>query len=204
MEKSPAASLEENLDGKKGIYNDATAEVIASDLSPKDHQELIQILRDTVEEHQLDPNFPSEILTRARQFIDNDTETLDAIQLRNLVVEIENERQLMIDDSPYAEVRAVADNFDDPDMPVNTVRAWFLGLLFTIIGTGLDQFFSLRQPGLYVSTFVAQLICYPCGVAMAKYLPTRRWNLGPLGSFTLNPGPFNQKVSLMALRRDMD
>ena len=33
------------------------------------------------------------------------------------------------DTSPFAAVRAVVPETDDPDMPVNTLRAWFLGIV---------------------------------------------------------------------------
>jgi hypothetical protein len=35
-------------------------------------------------------------------------------------------------------------NTDDPTMPVNTFRMWFLGILFTIVIAGLNQFFGFR------------------------------------------------------------
>lgn len=37
------------------------------------------------------------------------------------------------DDSPYPEVRSAVANTDDPDIPVNTIRVWVLGLIFAII-----------------------------------------------------------------------
>jgi hypothetical protein len=37
------------------------------------------------------------------------------------------------DDSPYPEVRSAVANTDDPDIPVGTLRAWVLGLIFAII-----------------------------------------------------------------------
>ena len=36
--------------------------------------------------------------------------------------------------SPYAEVRAVVDNRDDPAMPASTFRAWFIGTIFVAAG----------------------------------------------------------------------
>ena len=36
--------------------------------------------------------------------------------------------------SPYAEVRAVVDNNDDPAMPASTFRAWFIGTIFVAAG----------------------------------------------------------------------
>jgi hypothetical protein len=37
------------------------------------------------------------------------------------------------DNSPYLEVRANVPNTDDPSIPVNTVRMWFLGVIFTLV-----------------------------------------------------------------------
>lgn len=38
------------------------------------------------------------------------------------------------DNSPYLEVRANVPNNDDPTLPVNTFRMWFLGIVFTLVG----------------------------------------------------------------------
>lgn len=37
------------------------------------------------------------------------------------------------DNSPYLEVRANVPNTDDPTLPVNTFRMWFLGVVFTLV-----------------------------------------------------------------------
>jgi len=42
-------------------------------------------------------------------------------------------RSVAEDDSPYPEVRSAVANTDDPDIPVNTLRAWVLGLIWAII-----------------------------------------------------------------------
>ncbi|KAL2870690.1 small oligopeptide transporter, OPT family [Aspergillus lucknowensis] len=75
------------------------------------------------------------------------------------------------DDSPFPEVRAVVQPVDDATLPVNTARMWTIGILFTIIGSGLNQFFSLRQPSVTISALVAQLIAYPFGCAWARWMP---------------------------------
>ncbi|KAH8805429.1 sexual differentiation process protein [Xylogone sp. PMI_703] len=75
------------------------------------------------------------------------------------------------DNSPFPQVRAVVSPEDDPGLPVNTVRMWTIGIIFTIIGSGLNQFFNLRQPSVTISSLVAQLIAYPVGCAWAKFLP---------------------------------
>ena len=37
------------------------------------------------------------------------------------------------DDSPFPEVRAVVSPIDDASLPVNTVRMWTIGIVFTIV-----------------------------------------------------------------------
>ncbi|CAD6885939.1 unnamed protein product [Tilletia controversa] len=100
------------------------------------------------------------------------------------------------DDSIYPEVRVAVSNVDDPNMPVNTFRTWFIGLVFTILLSGLNQFFSYRIPSVQISSLVAQLVAFPFGVLLAAILPRKVWKT-PLGSFSLNPGPFNIKEHTM-------
>ncbi|OAA55787.1 small oligopeptide transporter [Niveomyces insectorum RCEF 264] len=78
--------------------------------------------------------------------------------------------------SPFASVRAVVPETDDPDMPVNTFRAWFLGIIFVMLGSGVNQFFSLRYPGVHIVALVAELLAFPLGVLLANVLPLGRFN----------------------------
>ena len=41
--------------------------------------------------------------------------------------------------SPYAEVRASVPNTDDPSLPVETFRAWFLGMFFGSVFGAANQ-----------------------------------------------------------------
>jgi OPT family small oligopeptide transporter len=153
-------------------------------------------LREMYYEHEFDYNFPSDLLERARDAIDRENADPNAENTRQLVAEFNFQRELSMNDSPYPEVRAVVDPTDDPTLPVNTFRVWLLGSIFCFLGTGVDQFFSLRQPGIWMYSYLAQFLCYPLGVGMAKFLPSYVFPLGPL-SFTLNPGPFNEKEHML-------
>ena len=44
--------------------------------------------------------------------------------------------------SPYAEVRSVVDNHDDPTMPASTFRAWFIGTILVAAGYVNNHFFE--------------------------------------------------------------
>ncbi|KAG0225930.1 hypothetical protein BGX31_007459, partial [Mortierella sp. GBA43] len=100
------------------------------------------------------------------------------------------------DDSPIEEVRVTIPNTDDPSMPCNTFRMWFLGLLFTAIVSFVNQFFYLRQTQIQIGYSVVALISLPLGHMMASILPTGEFSF--FGStFSLNPGPFSVKEHIL-------
>ena len=82
-------------------------------------------------------------------------------------------------------------NFD-VDMPVNTIRAWAIGLFLCTIGSGVNMLLSLRNPSIVITTFVIQLVAYPIGLGWDLIFPDRVFNLFGL-KFNLKPGPFNYK-----------
>ena len=99
--------------------------------------------------------------------------------------------------SPYPEVRSVTSPFDDPDTPCETPRAYFLGLCFMAGATGLNTFFSPRQPAIGIGANVLQLLLAPCGLAAAKILPA--WGFKAFGrNFNLNPGPWTYKEQMLS------
>lgn len=49
---------------------------------------------------------------------------------------LDKDRVVLEDDSPYPEVRASVSNTDDPDMPSSTLRAWVIGICFAILVPG--------------------------------------------------------------------
>ena len=85
----------------------------------------------------------------------------------------------------------VADT-DNPDLHVDTLRAWTIGLLLSIVGATINELFSERLPHITISHFVAQLVSYPLGIAWARYVPDRTLRCRYL-TLALNPGPFNAK-----------
>jgi hypothetical protein len=53
---------------------------------------------------------------------------------------------LLLDESPYVEVRAAVANTDDPKMPSSTFRTWTIGLIWIILLSGINQILFLRSP----------------------------------------------------------
>ncbi|KAN0062617.1 hypothetical protein ACQY0O_005154 [Thecaphora frezii] len=137
--------------------------------------------RDFVDHRLNDPNMDPDTINHVEDIIEKGDYKAEAA----LHDELE-------EDSPYPEVRAAVSNVDDHTMPVMTFRAWTLGLFFSIVIPGINQLLSYRFPSVTISSFVAQLACYPMGVFMARVLPEKVVKT-PFGSFTLNPGPFNVK-----------
>ncbi|KAJ7682610.1 OPT oligopeptide transporter [Mycena polygramma] len=101
------------------------------------------------------------------------------------------------DDSPYPEVRSAVANTDDPTIPVSTIRAWVLGLIWAIIIPGLNQFFFFRYPSVTVTGIIAQLLSLPLGRFWARFFPNFK-----IFGMEFNPGPFSIKehvlVTIMA------
>jgi hypothetical protein len=127
-------------------------------------------------------------------------------------------------ESPYPEVRASVSSVDDPLMPVNTFRMWFLGILLALLNSGFNQVFFLRCMSLSPLSFdiilstsfqippflsasvISQLVCLPLGQGLAAILPTKCFNtFGYIWS--LNPGPFSIKehvcISVMVSSTNM-
>lgn len=98
------------------------------------------------------------------------------VDLARVIAEDDVEGDWDADTSPFPAVRAVVPETDDPEMPVNTFRAWFLGIVFVFLGAGINQFFALRYPGVHIVSLVAELIAFPLGVALARLLPISRFN----------------------------
>ncbi|TFY70229.1 hypothetical protein EVG20_g2771 [Dentipellis fragilis] len=96
------------------------------------------------------------------------------------------------DDSPYPEVRAAVANFDDPSMPVSTIRAWMIGLFWAILLPGINQFFHFRYPSILVSGLVAQLVAFPMGRLWARVMPRFA-----IFGVSINPGPFTIKEHVL-------
>ncbi|CCG81759.1 Uncharacterized oligopeptide transporter C29B12.10c [Taphrina deformans PYCC 5710] len=95
----------------------------------------------------------------------------------DLLEENDEGEALLLDDSPYAEVRACVSNRDDTSKNPNTLRMWTIALLFTILGSAVNLFFSLRFPSVAITALLAQLLSHPLGIAWERFVPDRTINL---------------------------
>ncbi|WVW83737.1 OPT family small oligopeptide transporter [Kwoniella bestiolae CBS 10118] len=160
----------------------------------------IKIVNELVLMHQDDPNFSGTLLQDMIGFIGNPDILASPDNYSQVIHSMKMEAVLATENSPYVEVRANVDPTDDPSMPVSTIRAWAIGIVFCIIGSFIDNLFAFRNPAISIGTNVAQLAAYPLGVFLARVLPDRRFQF--LGEHSLNPGKFSSKehmlISIMA------
>ncbi|WFD43602.1 hypothetical protein MPSI1_002265 [Malassezia psittaci] len=169
----------------------AEENITPADLNQHEVAQAQQELRDIVEDPLDDPNMDRGLINDAEKAL-HTGDVKHEVALGHMIEE----------DSPYQEVRAAVSNVDDPSMPVNTFRAWFLGTIAVIVVPGLNQFLYLRYPSTTVTGYCVMIFTYPMGKALAAILPKKVIRT-PLGSFSFNPGPFNVKehslISIMAL-----
>lgn len=147
--------------------------------------------------HERDPNFPHTVIMRIQEFLENDDVFENPEKHEELIQEMKLEAALITNDSPYAEVRAVVDNKDDPSTPCSTVRAWTIGVFFSFFLAFVNQLFSVRQPAISIESNVVQLLAYPIGKAWERWMPDYRFTIPYFGEHSLNPGKFNKKEHML-------
>lgn len=146
--------------------------------------------------HQYDQNFPLHTLEGINQLLDNPDVTARPEEHSPLIYSMKLEAALVTGNSPYAEVRAVVDPTDDPATPSLTFRTLLIGIIFSGIGAFINELFGQRNPPISVSSDVGQLLAYPFGKALERWLPRRQFSI--FGKrFSFNPGPFNRKEHML-------
>ncbi|KNE72460.1 OPT family small oligopeptide transporter [Allomyces macrogynus ATCC 38327] len=112
--------------------------------------------------------------------------------------DVEKQNSSFVIDKDFEDVAMnIAPTTDDPNTPSLTFRVWVLGTIFCVLLGALNQLFTFRTNSFAVSSYVAVLLAYPLGLLMAAVVPSVEVNLGPLGSFNTNPGPFSVKEHVL-------
>ncbi|KAF2016108.1 OPT-domain-containing protein [Aaosphaeria arxii CBS 175.79] len=95
------------------------------------------------------------------------------------------------DNSPYAQVRASVAATDDITLSINTPRMWSLSMVFAIIGSSTNLFFSLRYPSVTITPIIALLLVHPLGLLWDQIFkrPTDPQEQFQNGYISLNGGP---------------
>lgn len=177
-----------------GQSTDINAEWLYEKFTEMTLDEALSILNKAIEYHDDDVNFPLDTMDRLKLIVQG-PEALE-VDADTFETEAKTEATLIHFHSPYPEVRAVTDPFDDPDQLAETFRAYFWGILWTIIGTGMNQFFSPRQPSISLTAGILQILMMPCG-KLTEFLPD--WGFNFRGKrHSINPGPWSYKEQMLA------
>jgi len=211
VEKDPQfnekASTQSDLNEKEEILADIDVlgteiEAVADDIleaaeyaRTMSAEEIEDTIRRIVDEHDDDPNFPIPVLAAAKRYLFDEELKQNPVEYQHVYDELKVEAAMIKINSAYAEVRAVVSNHDDTSVPVGTFRAWVIGTIFVAAGGFINQFFSIRFPGIGVGSNVAQVLAYPAA-KLLEFLPTPQFTtFGYTWSF--NPGPFNPKEHMI-------
>lgn len=194
------------------------AEFILAKMDTMPALQAVKILRDTLAEHMGDINFPSADMALIESLLavpdieaymvptEPSDKDLAEDQKQNYLerdprvfwlAQARLEAALIWYHSPYPEVRAVVDPYDDPTVPVETFRVYVIALFWTAVGSVINNFFVHRLPGISLSTSTVQLLLLPSGRLWEKVMPHKILRLGPW-SFQLNPGPWTSKEMMLA------
>jgi len=118
--------------------------IILEKIIEMDEEHAMDICANAITYHASDPNFPSVTMAKLKHLVlgykGADMDPAD------WSFELRTEACMLHWHSPYPEVRSVTDPFDDFTVPVETPRAYFLGMAFMSGATLINTFFSPRQP----------------------------------------------------------
>ncbi|TWU70544.1 hypothetical protein ED733_000623 [Metarhizium rileyi] len=165
---------------------------IRDKINAMSEEEALAIVTESLAFHADDWNFPSDMRDRMRRLLLGPKAYGDGYGC-----DLRIDAVMMKWSSPYPGVRAVASPVDDANVPIETARAYFLGISWAIIGTFMSTFFNSRFPGIGLSNSVIQILLYPCGKALHAMLPD--WGVTVSRTrYSLNPGPWTFKEQMFA------
>lgn len=186
QEKNPITTLNYGdqipLELLETLAPNGEGDFILSKINGMGEDEAIAIITESLTFHSDDWNFPSDMRER-----------MERLLLGPKAYGEFYERDLRIDatmmkwSSPYPGVRAVASPVDDPKVPIETIRAYFLGISWAIIGTFMATFFTSRFPGIskfhYPIYLLLGSVCYNASFQNKMY----PFSLIPKSSLTPYP-----------------
>lgn len=189
------SSLEHEFEHELDVTEDDLLEAKAA-AAAMSLDDVVKLMKKVRKIHERDPNFPHQVLLRIDDFLNNDDVLSNPGKHSKLIYEMKVEGSLITNNSPYAEVRAVVDNKDDPTLPVSTVRAWTIGVFFSVFLSFVNQLLSVRQPPIVIDSNVAQLLAFPLGKAWERWMPAASFSILST-TIHLNPGRFNKKEHML-------
>ncbi|CUM64838.1 uncharacterized protein PRCAT00002453001 [Priceomyces carsonii] len=134
----------------------------------------------------------------AKEIHDYEVNDGDSEDLEHWEFDARIEASLIAFWSPYPEIRAISDPFDDPNELCETFRAYVISIIWQGIGAFINTYFNARQPSVSLSGVVVQVFIYPCGLLWAKIVPAWTIRFYKDYKIELNPGPWTAKEQMFA------
>jgi hypothetical protein len=97
-------------------------------------------LRTFLRDNNLDQHIPTDIMNEIRDLLD----AYSGNGSENVAKALLSYYYVFHFHSPYLEVRESIPNTDDPTLPVETFRAWAIGLIFAAVFSSLNQVLFLN------------------------------------------------------------
>ena len=179
----------------EGIAPAADITAILDRVAAMTEEDAMTIVLHAIETHGNDLNFPEPTMQKLKLLVQGYKIAL--MDPAEWEFDLKCEAAILRYHSPYPEVRSVTEPFDDPTLPVETIRSYVLGVCLMAGTTALNSFFSPRQPSISISGLVLQCLLAPLGQAWAKVMPD--WGVTVFGTrHSLNPGPWTFKEQVFA------
>lgn len=174
-----------------------------------DLAEAIIILKRAIIDHHGDVNFDhntydliQRLVTMSEGGPDNETKHSNStnayLTILDHSLQAKIEAGLIAYHSPYPEIRAITDPFDDPNLPVDTLRVYIISLFWTFIGSVINNFFVHRLPSISLQSYTILLLLLPTGKLWHKYFPNNFTIRLGSQAYNLNPGPWNYKEMILS------
>lgn len=181
----------------------------------------LSILRETLAAHKGDVNIlledyrlierllrqvPSNFETEVTEKLPEEEEIIDYSRFKNKTylniidwdLQVRLEAALIEYHSPYPEIRAVTEPFDDTSIPVDTFRAYAIGLFWMIIGSVVNNFFVHRLPSISLGSHTIQLLLLPSGKLWYSCFKEDQMIRIFGRDVNLNPGKWNYKEMMLS------
>lgn len=153
-----------------------------------------EITEKMLHDHEFDYNFAPTLREKLNRLLDGPTKEQSQDEWE---LEFKTEVAVCKFYSPYPEVRAITEPYDDIDLPCETIRAHLLGYIWAVVAQFTNSLFNSRFPAVTIASVVVQVFLYPCGMLLAAILPD--WGFNFRGKrVSLNPGPWSYKEQVLA------